>query len=228
MVAQCGTAVQGTVLRLVKLNSCGSPVTGASSAVVVTEGYISIAPEPVYEDGDVFRTKKANGKLCINKVGPNAYAQSNLEINLCVVDPDAMVLLTGARLLTTGSPVTGTGAAVGYNNPEAHVSVETWQPVTGPFACDPVTGAQRYLYWAWPHTWNYTIGGFSIENGPLELSVSGMTLFPSSFWGQGPGSGPYWIDSAIDTTTYQDDFLFNFTTTPPPTPPDVCGAFLLT
>jgi hypothetical protein len=154
MVAQCGSAVQGTVLRLVKLNSCGAPVTGESSSVVVTEGYIGIDPEPQYEDGDVFRTKKANGKLCINQVGPNAYANSNLGIRMCVVDPDAFVLLTGARLLTTGSPVTGTGAAVGYNNPEAHTSVETWQPLSGFGACDPTTGAQRYLYWAWPHTWN--------------------------------------------------------------------------
>lgn len=228
MVAQCGAAAQGTVLRLVKLDSCGTPVTGASSAVVVTEGYISINSEPQYEDGDVLRTKKANGRLCLNVVGPNAYAQANVDINMCVVDPDAGTLLTGGRLLTTGSPVTGTGLAIGYNNAEAHTSVETWQPLAGAGSCNPVTGAQRYLYWAWMHTWNYKVNSFSIENGPLELSVSGMTKFPSALWGQGPGSGPYWIDSAIDTTVYQDDFLYNITETPPPTPPAVCGAFLLT
>lgn len=228
MVAQCGTAVQGTVLRLVKLDTCGTPVSGSDSAVVVTEGYISINAEPQYEDGDVFRTKKANGRLCVNQVGPNAYANSNIDINLCVVDPDAKVLLTGGRLLSTGSPVTGTGVAYGYNNVEAHVSVETWQPLSGAGRCDPVTGLQRYLYWAWMHTWNYKVNAFTIENGPLELSVSGMTEFPSPLWGRGPGSGPYWIDSAIDTTDYMDDYLWNITTTPPPTPPDTCGAFLLT
>lgn len=228
MVALCGTAVQGTVLRLVKLNSCGVPVTGASSAVVVTDGYTSVEPEPQYEDGDTFRTKKANGRLCINKVSSNAYANSNLTINLCVVDPDAMVLMTGARLITAGAPVTGTGVAYGYNNAEAHFSLETWQPMTGPNACDPVTGLQKYLYWAWPHVWNFKLGGWSIENGPLELNGEAMTNFPSSLWGQGPGSGPYWIPSAIDITTYQDDFLHNVTLVPPPTPPAVCGAFLLT
>ena len=228
MVAQCGTAVQGTVLRLVKLNSCGSPVTGASSAVVVTEGYISITAEPQYEDGDVFRTKKANGLLCINQVGPNAYGNTNVDINLCVVDPDASVLLLGGRLISTGAPVTGTGMAFGYNNAQAHVSVETWQPLSGAGRCDPVTGAQRYLYWAWPHTWNFKLNSWTIENGPLELSVSGMTEVPSVLWGQGPGSGPYWSGGEINTTTYVDDFLWNITTTPPPTPPAVCGAFLLT
>lgn len=228
MAELTGVAVQGTVIRLVKLNSCGAPVTGASSAVVVTDGYISINAEPQYEDGDVFRNKKANGHLCVNQVGPNAYGNSNIDIALCVVDPDAKVMLTGGRLLTTSAPVSGSGVAIGYNNVEAHTSVETWQPLSGAGRCDPVTGLQRFLYWAWPHTWNYKVNAFTIENGPLELSVSGMTEFPSALWGRGPGSGPYWIDSAIDVTDYQDDFLWNITTTPPPTPPDVPGAFLLT
>lgn len=228
MVAECGTAVQGTVLRLVKLDTCGAPVTGASSAVVVTEGYISIEAEPVYEDGDVFRTKNAAGNLCVNKVGNNIYANSNITINMCVVDVDAKVLLTGARMITTGTPVTGTGVAYGYSNPMAHTSVETWQPLSGRGACDPVTGLQKYLYWAWPHTFNYKVNSFTIENGPLELGVTGMTAYPSALWGQGPGSGPYWSGGTIDTTEYVDDYLWNITTTPPPTPPDVCGAFLLT
>lgn len=228
MVAECGTAVQGTVLRLVKLNTCGAPVTGASSAVVVTEGYISVESEPQYEDGDVFRTKKANGKLCVNKVGENQYAQSNLTIQLCVLDPDAKVIMTGGRLLGTGSPVTGTGVAYGYNNAQAHYSVETWQPLTGRGACDPLTGAARFVYWAWPHVWNTKVSSFTIENGPLELGVTAMTEFPSPLWGQGPGSGPYWLDAPIDTTDYIDDYLWNITTTPPPEAPAVCGAFLLT
>lgn len=226
MVAECGAAVQGTVLRIVKLNSCGAPVTGASSAVVVTDGYISVVTDPQYEDGDVFRTKRANGRLCINKVGPNAYGNSNVTTNMCVVDPDAGVLITGSRLITTGA-ATGTGNAFGYNNPEAHFSLETWQPIAGRGACDPVTGLQRYLYWAWPHVWNAKVSSFTIENGPLEMAFEAMTDFPSALWGQGPGSGPYWLDSAIDTTDYIDDFLYNITTTPPPTAPDQCGAFLL-
>ena len=227
MAAQCGAAAQGTVLRVVKLDACGSPVTGASSAVVVTEGYTSIATEPQYEDGDQIRTKKANGRMCINRQGPNQYVNANVNIALCVLDPDASVIITGSRLLLASS-VTGTGAAYGYNNPEAHFSLETWQSLTGPGQCDPVTGAQRYVYWAWPHVWNAKIGSFTIENGPLEMTAEAMTLFPSALWGDGPGTGTSWLPGPIDTTDYVDDFLWNITTTPPPTAPDVCGAFLLT
>ena len=227
MVAQCGAAAQGTVLRLVKLDTCGSPVTGASSAVVVTEGYISVEAEPQYEDGDEIRTKKANGKLCINVKGPNAYVNSALTINMCVLDPDASVIMFGSRLLLAAS-VTGTGAAYGYSNPEAHFSLETWQPLSGPGRCDPVTGAQRYVYWAWMHVWNAKIGSFSIENGPLELAAEAETTYPSALWGDGPGTGTSWLPGVIDTSDYVDDFLWNITTTPPPTPPDTCGAFLLT
>lgn len=228
MTAECASVAQGTVLRLVKLNTCGSPVTGDASAVVVTDGYISVVTDPQYEDGDAFRNKKANGRLCLNVVGPNAYANANVTVNLCVVDPDANVLISGARLITSGDPVTGTGVAFGYNNAEAHFSMETWQPISGRGACDPITGLQRYLYWAWPHVWNAKIGSFTIENGPLEMSFEAMTNFPSSFWGQGPGSGPYWLEDEIDTTDYLDDFLYNITSEPPPEPPAVCGAFLLT
>lgn len=227
MVADCGSAVQGTVIRLVKLNTCGAPVTGASSSVVVTEGYISVVTDPQYEDGDVFRTKKANGRLCINKVGPNAYGNSNVTTNLCVVDPDANTLITGSRLIVTAG-VTGTGNAYGYNNAEAHFSMETWQAIAGRGQCDPVTGLPRYLYWAWPHVWNAKVSSFTIENGPLELSFQAMTDYPSALWGDGPGTGTSWLPAAIDTTTYFDDFLHNITSTPPPTPPTTCGAFLLT
>lgn len=227
MVAWCGPAVQGTVLRLVKLDTCGAPVTGASSAVVVTKGYTKIAPEPQYEDGDTFRTKNAAGELCVNFVGPNAYANSNIEVDMCVLDPDAGVLITGSRLIVTNS-VTGTGNAYGYNNTPAHFSLETWQPLTGTGACDPVTGLRRYVYWAWPHVFNAKVNSFSIENGPLELGFTAMTTYPSALWGDGPGTGTSWLPGVIDTTTYIDDFLWNITTTPPPTPPTVCGAFLLT
>lgn len=227
MVALCGAAVQGTVLRLVKLDACGAPVTGASSAVVVTEGYISVAPEPQYEDGDKFRTKKANGRLCINRVGPNIYANSNLTVLMCVLDPDASSIVTGSRLITTGS-ATGTGAAYGYNNAAAHFSLETWQPIAGQGACDPVTGLQRYVYWAWPHAFNAKVNSFTIENGPLQLGFAAMTDYPSPLWGDGPGTGTSWLPAAIDTSTFFDDFLWNITSTPPPTAPTTCGAFLLT
>jgi hypothetical protein len=211
----------------VKLDTCGAPVTGASSAVVVTAGYTGIDPEPQYEDGDTFRTKRADGRLCLNFVGPNAYANSNIGVKLCVLDPDASTIITGSRLILA-SAVTGSGAAYGYNNPEAHFSLETWQPLAGNGRCDPVTGLQRYVYWAWPHVFNAKVGSFSIENGPLEMSFDAMTSYPSPLWGDGPGTGTSWLPGVIDTTNYIDDFLWNITTTPPPTVPTTCGAFLLT
>jgi hypothetical protein len=227
VVAFCGSAVQGTVLRLVKLDACGAPVTGASSAVVVTAGYTLVNPEPQYEDGDVFRTKRADGRLCVNFVGPNAYANSNVTVNLCVLDPDASTIITGSRLILA-SAVTGSGAAYGYNNPEAHFSLETWQPLSGNGRCDPVTGAPRYVYWAWPHVFNAKVNSFNIENGPLELGFEAQTAYPSPLWGDGPGTGTSWLPGVIDTSNYFDDFLWNITTTAPPTPPTTCGAFLLT
>lgn len=227
MASYCGPAVQGTVLRVVKLDVCGAPVTGAASAVVVTRGYTSVGPEPQYEDGDVFRTKNAAGELCTNFVGPNVYANSDIAVKMCVLDPDVSTIVTGSRLILTAG-VTGSGAAYGYSNPEAHFSLETWQPLSGNGRCDPVTGQQRFVYWAWMHVFNAKVSSFSIENGPLEIGFDAMTTYPSPLWGDGPGTGTSWLPGPIDTTENVDDFLWNITTTPPPTAPAVCGAFLLT
>ncbi len=228
MADQVGTSIQALVARFVKLDICGNPVTGAASAVVVTDGFISVNPEPQYEDGDVFRGKKANGQLCYNKVGPNVYANSNLDITMCVMDPDWQVIVNGARLLSTGAPATGTGAAYGYNNPEAHFSTELWTPLSGRGRCDPVTGAQRYMYWAWPHAWNAKVQGWNLENGPVEWHIQAMTDYPGVLWGDGPGTGTSWLPGAIDTSSYFDDYLWNITTTAPPVVPTIPGAFLLT
>jgi len=42
VVAQCTTPIQARVARMIKLDVCGNPVTGAESAVVSTDGFISI------------------------------------------------------------------------------------------------------------------------------------------------------------------------------------------
>lgn len=224
MVALCETPIQAEVIRLVLLNGCGVPVTGASSMQVVTDGFISIAPEPQYEDGDEFVTKKASGRLCVNKKTAPQYTRSQLDINWCVLDPDALVMVSGGRLLTA-SAITGTGVAFGRDMIKTNFSLETWQPVAGRGACDPITGLQRYVYWAWPNVTNTKINGWSIENGPVEFSTTHETDFISTLWGNGPGSDGPWIEEDVQEN---DDFLFNITTTPPPTIPDVCGAFLLT
>lgn len=222
MVAQCASAIKGTVARLVKLDACGNPVTGAESAEVVTNGFISITPSPQYEEGEVQQQRLADGSFCVNQKDEPQLSRVQLQINWCILDPDAIVLMTGDRLLTTGG-VTGTGVAFGGGLITARYSLEVWQKVAGRGSCDSVTGLQKYVYWAFANVGNTIINDFNIENAPLNFSTTSETDYAGPLWGDGPGSAGPWFDGSMQT---DEQFLYNITTTAPPTA--TCGAVLLT
>jgi hypothetical protein len=208
-------------MRLVKLDVCGNPVTGASSAVVVTDGFVSITPSPQYEDGETQQVRKANGAFCVNQFDPPELSTVNLGINWCVMDPDAIVIITGERLLTT-SGVTGSGVAFGEGLITARFSLEVWQTVAGRAACD-ASGLQRYVYWAFMNVGNTKVNDFNFENAPLQFSTTSQTFGAGPLWGNGPGSVGPWFES---TAAVDEHFLYNITTVAPPV--SSCGAVLLT
>lgn len=220
MVAQCVSPIQARVARLIKLDVCGNPVTGASSAVVVTDGFISINPSPQYQDGEEHQQRKANGALCVYQKDPSELTRVQITTNFCVLDPDAMVVITGERLLTTGS-ATGTGVAYGEGQLTARYSLEVWQPVTGAGACS-ASGQQQFVYWAFFNVGNSKVNDFTFENGPFQFTTVS----------ESQGAGPLWLSRAgaatwLGTNTVQtgEHFLHNITTAAPPTA--TCGAVLL-
>lgn len=221
MAARCATAIKGIVMRLVKLDECGNPVTGAASAEVVTDGFIQITPSPQYEEGEVQQTRKASGEFCVNQKDDPELSRVSLAIQWCVLDPDALVIITGDRLLTTGG-VTGTGVAFGGGLVTARFSLEVWQKVAGRSACN-ASGQQNYIYWAFANVGHTIINDFNFENAPLQFSTTSETDYAGPLWGNGPGSAGPWFEGEMQT---DEQYLFNITTTAPPLPS--CGAVLLT
>lgn len=221
MPAECVSPIKASVMRLIKLNACGAPVTGASSSVVVSDGFVSISPSPQYEDGTEYLTKKANGALCVNDLDPPQLKRVDLEMIWCVMDPDAQVIQTGERLLYASGGVTGTGVAYGEGEITTRYSLEVWQPVSGVNACN-ADGQQQYVYWAFPHVGNAKVGDFAFENGVFNFTISSTTFAANTAWGTGPGSAGPWITAAVESG---DHFLYNVTTTAPPT--SACGATTL-
>src|SRR5262245_26266457 len=109
MATICATPIKARVMRLVKVDTCGVPVTGASSAVVISSGFIQVKMSPEYEEGEEFLLKTANGDACVNQKDPSFLKRVGLNLEFCQVDPDAIIVVTGERLITGGAPVTGTG-----------------------------------------------------------------------------------------------------------------------
>lgn len=225
MATICGAPIKARVARIVKVDACGAPVTGAGN-VVVTSGFISVQASANYEDGQRFFQKNANGEPCVNQKDPKFLNWMELTANFCQVDPDAIVLMTGERLITGGSPVTGSGVVFGEGLLTARFSLEVWQPMAGAGACGP-DGLQRYMYWAFMNVGNAQIGDYTFENGTSTFTVSkAETQGASANWGDGPGTGTSWLPSGFTPDQVNlEHFLFNITSTPPPTP--ACGATTL-
>lgn len=222
MPATCVTPIKASVIRLIKLDACGVPVTGASSSVAVFEGFVQVSASPEYEEGTEFIQKTASGKLCVNAKDPNELKRVGLEVEVCTLDPDLQVIASGERLLTTGAPATGTGVAYGEGPLTARFSLELWQPVTGANACTP-GGVQQYVYWLFANVGNTMIGDFTFQNDVFTYTFSAETQAWSTLWPLRIGA----LTTGLGTNTLEsgEHYLFNITTTPPPTP--VCGAVLV-
>lgn len=224
-MAICAAPIKGTHLRLVKVDACGVPVTGATSLVVVTKGFIQVVMDPQYEDGEEFFERNADGEACVNQKDAPVLKRMQLTVDFCEVDPVAAAYALSARLLDTASPATtGTGFAVGEGQPINRFSMEVWQRVAGSGACDP-TGAQRFIYNAWPNVGNVQVGSYTVENGRSTLQFIGETGAASTLWGNGPGTGTSWLPTnAVVAST--DHWLWNITTVALPTAQ--CGPQTLT
>lgn len=217
MTSVCGAPIRGRVYRVVQLDECGSP----QSSQVVSK-FASIDSSPEYVDGVETLKFNADGSLCVNDKAQNQLKRVGLSIKLCSIDPDGVVIVTGERLLGTGSPVTGSGVAFGEGLLTARFSLEVWQEVAGSGACD-ASGNQRFYYWAYPNCGNPKIGSYTIDQGSPTLELTADTKATAADWLAGVGADT-WLPAG-ETIESDEHFLFNITTGAPPSA--ACGATTL-
>lgn len=220
-VASAVTPIKGTHYRIVKLDTCGNPVTGTGSMVVVSKGFVQVQMEPQYEDGEEFFERTADGSVCVNQKDDPVLKRMQLTIDFCEINTTGVAYLASARELTAGAAgVTGLGFVFGEGSPANRYSLEVWQRVAGAGACDP-SGLQRYIYNAFPNCGSTKIGTYTIENARSTLQVISETRGASTAttigWGDGPGSGTSWLPSG-EVVQSTDHWLCVVTTTAPPTP----------
>lgn len=207
-------------MRIVRLDSCGLPVTGTGSLVVVTKGFVQVQNEPQYEDGEEFFERTADGTVCVNQKDDPVLKRFQLTMDFCEVNSTALAFMTSARELTASAAgVTGFGFAFAEGSPSNRYSLEVWQKVAGSGACD-ASGAQRYIYNAWPNLGATKLGSYTIENGRSTFQVISESQAGSTTatvgWLNGPGSSTSWLPTG-ETLGTGEHWLWNVTTTAPPT-----------
>jgi hypothetical protein len=224
MASTCATPIKGTHIRIVALDECGIPVTGAASKVFTTEGFVQVAAEPQYEDGEEFFERTASGAICVNQKDAPVYKRDQLTIDFCQVDAELAAYVLDARVLASPA-VTGTakGFVQGEGQPASRWSLEVWQKVAGSGACD-ASGAQQFIYNFWPNVGNAQRGGYTIENARATFQVVAETEGAAEEWGNGPGTGTSWLPSGEVIET-GDHYGWVITTTALPTA--ACGSTTL-
>jgi hypothetical protein len=223
MASVCSAPIKGVVLRVVQLDVCGNPVTGASSHVVVTNLFTQVQMTPQYESGTDFFERTADGLIGVNQIDPPILKRMSLQTDLLTIDPDMMPYVLSARELVTSAPVSGMGFGVSEGVSTAHYSLEVWQRVAGAGACSP-GGLAQFVYNAWPHCYNTQIGTYTISNARSTLSFICDTAAASPLWLDGPGAST-WLPAGTPSALTTEHWLWNITTTPPPTA--ACGAVIL-
>lgn len=183
MATFCPALVRGRRFRFTRLDACGVPVVGPSSSLV-TSGLVSASPSPQYENTDPIRVLNAAGELCINEPGTVNFAQEDIELVFCKVDPTAFNMMTGAPLVLDDA--TPTPNVVGFRKQcgpvDERFALEIWSDVSGQ-PC--TTGNKLYWYSLWPLLTNAQWGDATIENGAINFTIT-ASAFCGSPWGVGP------------------------------------------
>ncbi len=216
--SNCAAPIKGRVIRIVKLDVCGNPVTGTTGMQVVHQAFTQISQDPQYEDGTEFFERTASGAICVNQKDDPVLKRMNLTIDFCSVNVTAMAFMASARELTVGAPTTGFGMAVSEGSPANRYSLEVWQEVAGSGACS-ASGLQQYIYNAWPNCGSSKFGGYSVELARSTMQIMSETRAVSATasvgWLAKNGSST-WLPAGT-TLTGTEHWLWNITTVAPPT-----------
>lgn len=212
----CYTAIKGRVLRIIAVDECGVPLCGddPGAGMIVSKGFTQIQQSAQYDTGEEHITRTADADLCVNEKDPDAFKRNDLTIDFCVTDPGVIArTVAPSRLLRTAG--IGTGFALGEGISRKRFSLEVWQRVTGPGACDP-SGEQNWVYNAWPNLGQGKIGDYNVATAPSVLQIMGESRAASPLWWIGD---PWLGDDPV--SPIPDHWFQNVTTTPPPQPQ--CG-----
>jgi hypothetical protein len=184
MTTVCLKPIRGNVMRLTKLDACGTPVHG-SKAFVVTDGFVSVELKAQIESGTEYKLKGANDQFIVNDVGRPLLKWYEVTINMGEVDPEAFNIATGSPIVLDDS---ATPQSVGYRVREGvyqDFALELWTDLSG----QPCSGGNvAYGYLLLPWVTNAIVGDFTVENGLLTMPIQGARTHNNSLWGTGPFS----------------------------------------
>jgi hypothetical protein len=188
MASVCFTPFKIPRVRVTKLNSCGTPVTGCST--VVSDGIITVEMTKEYEDRQEFFVKNGDGVFCVKETVAPILKWINLTLTFCNVDPELVNITTAEPLVMSDAAVP---LAIGYSTEEgsaanANFALEGWTRLAGNagVAC---SGGVEYGYTLFPWVVEGTVSDITYEAGAANFVITARTKSFSPW-----GLGPYFVD----------------------------------
>lgn len=223
MTEICLKPIRGNVMRLTKVDSCGSPIH-AAKAYAVSDGFVSVELKAAVESGTEYKVKGANDKFIINTLGRSQVKWWDVTINFVGVDPELFAIATGAPLVLDDSATPQTVGVRGRTDVYQDFALEVWTDLDGQ-AC--VGGNVAYGYSILPWITGGYIGDWTFENAALTMPISGARTQAGSQWGVGPYNVNKGMQDGLSKPLLTpigatDHFDFHATYLAPPTAQ--CGA----
>lgn len=176
----CDLIANISTVRVTKVNSCGAPISGATSGFTA-DCFSSLAMNVNIDEQDDVIYRAANGSLCGVKRGCPAFLGYDIEWNFYTVSPELTDVLTGNPIVMdqggepVGNDMCGINCTTGF-------AMEFWSELIQP--C-PVTGNKRYLYGLLPWITNAYINDLEIGSEAVSFQLVGSTRAGGQ-WGTGP------------------------------------------
>lgn len=178
--------LRGRTMRATRVSAVGAPIVGDESQAV-SKGFISVAYTSNIETGTDVTLENARGETCISERGLPSFTGVGIEITFCEVDPSVFSLVTGQDVILDPE----TGDAIGFVMEEGvdltanAFALELWMG-TSTNATPHANSEGFYGYVLTPFLAGGVVGDFTIENGAITFTVTGLNSKKNSQWGAGP------------------------------------------
>ena len=183
MASQCLPVLQFDVVRVTRLDQCGTPLN-TTCAYAVSEGVITLAMTNNNQDRQEYLQLNGQGNICVDEAKEAQLRWINFELTFCNVDPELFNIITSAPLVLNdnASPV-----AIGWDTTQAapltsYFALEAWTN-TGGSSCED--GTADYGYFLLPFAVGAEVSDITLENANINFTITGRTK-KGALWGTGP------------------------------------------
>lgn len=186
MAQDYAALVAGTHIRITRLNSDGTLMTGPSASYV-TKAFVSFGLTPENEAGDEFTKKTAAGEVCTSVKVPDTLKRVTIQLEICNPDPEFTEIATGGKAITSGGETIGWLAPeIGVDALPNGVAIEVWGKA---YVNGKPASTNPYYQWLVPYAVLTNSGDRVIQNDMMATTFEG--------WGVGNAT---LLDDAVHAT----------------------------